>query len=101
MAAVVATYRGAVLLKEMRGVYSPIDCEDLDAARYPEFADVVRQEVVFSRGEALFIPVSWWHHVPGEEYRRRKADRAGSGAFCGQSDPVEVDRKKFMRSRYT
>jgi hypothetical protein len=43
------------LMHEMHhGVYSPIDAE------HPEIAV---KEVVLSPGEALFIPVSWWHHV--------------------------------------
>lgn len=51
------------LLKNTRGVYSPIDCEDPDLTAYPDFKDVVKHEVVLAPGEALFIPVSWWHHV--------------------------------------
>jgi len=45
------------------GVYSEVDCEAPDYDRYPLFRKVFRQEVVLEPGEALFIPVGWWHHV--------------------------------------
>jgi ribosomal protein L16 Arg81 hydroxylase len=45
------------------GVYSDIDAESPDLDAFPEFAKISRKEVVLSPGEALFIPVGWWHHV--------------------------------------
>jgi hypothetical protein len=45
------------------GVYSDIDAEEPDLDKLPEFAEMARKEVVLSPGEALFIPVGWWHHV--------------------------------------
>ncbi len=45
------------------GVFSSIDPEHPDAEAFPEFADATAREVVLSPGEALFIPVGWWHHV--------------------------------------
>ncbi len=52
------------LLRRMHGgVYSDVDAESPDADAFPEFAQIARKEVVLSPGEALFIPVSWWHHV--------------------------------------
>ncbi len=52
------------LIRNMHhGVYSDIDAESPDLGAFPEFARVSRKEVVLSPGEALFIPVGWWHHV--------------------------------------
>lgn len=45
------------------GVYSDIDAESPDLDAFPEFAEVSRREVILCRGQALFIPVGWWHHV--------------------------------------
>lgn len=45
------------------GVYSDVDPENPDADAFPAFADIPRREVVLEPGEALFIPVGWWHHV--------------------------------------
>lgn len=45
------------------GVYSAIDPEHPDLETFPELAEASMKEVVLSRGEALFLPVSWWHHV--------------------------------------
>jgi len=45
------------------GVYSSIDAERPDAEALPEFAEAAARQVVLSAGEALFIPVGWWHHV--------------------------------------
>jgi hypothetical protein len=45
------------------GVYSSIDPEHPDLETFPEFAEAARKEVMLSPGEALFLPVGWWHHV--------------------------------------
>ncbi|MGH7140934.1 MAG: cupin-like domain-containing protein, partial [Pirellulales bacterium] len=45
------------------GVFSPVDCEAPDLARWPQFANVEIHELVLAPGEVLFIPVGWWHHV--------------------------------------
>jgi ribosomal protein L16 Arg81 hydroxylase len=45
------------------GVYSEVDCEKPDLRRFPAFECTRRQSVVLNPGEALFIPVGWWHHV--------------------------------------
>jgi hypothetical protein len=49
------------------GVYSSIDAEEPDLETFPEFAEASMKEVVLSPGEALFLPVSWWHHVRAME----------------------------------
>ena len=45
------------------GVYSEVDCEYPDFGRFPAFQRVRTQRLVLEPGEALFIPVGWWHHV--------------------------------------
>jgi hypothetical protein len=45
------------------GVFSPVDCDAPDLARWPLFEKAAMREVVLSPGEVLFIPVGWWHHV--------------------------------------
>ena len=45
------------------GVYSEVDFENPDLENYPLFQHVDPIEVVVNPGEALFIPVGWWHHV--------------------------------------
>jgi ribosomal protein L16 Arg81 hydroxylase len=45
------------------GVYSEVDCEQPDYSRYPLFQHTSRVQVVLEPGQALFIPVGWWHHV--------------------------------------
>jgi len=45
------------------GVYSEVDCESPDYSRYPLFEHTSRMQVVLEPGQALFIPVGWWHHV--------------------------------------
>jgi ribosomal protein L16 Arg81 hydroxylase len=44
-------------------VYSPVDPESPDVARFPLYADSTPITVTLAPGEALFIPVGWWHHV--------------------------------------
>lgn len=43
-------------LQHAQSVYCAIDPEDPDC-------DLPSMEVVLKKGEALFIPVGWWHHV--------------------------------------
>jgi ribosomal protein L16 Arg81 hydroxylase len=45
------------------GVYSRVDCGDPDLERWPLFGKVNALGVTLEPGEALFIPVGWWHHV--------------------------------------
>jgi hypothetical protein len=44
-------------------VYSEVDLERPDLTRHARFAGVQKLEVIVHPGEALFIPVGWWHHV--------------------------------------
>lgn len=45
------------------GVFSPIDIDNPDLARYPLFRDVKVLDVVVEPGETIFLPLGWWHQV--------------------------------------
>ena len=45
------------------GVFSPIDVDRPDFARYPLFKEVTMLEVVVEPGETVFLPLAWWHQV--------------------------------------
>lgn len=45
------------------GVFSKVDGENPDYAKYPLYKNVKIIEVVLEPGEAIFIPVGWWHQV--------------------------------------
>lgn len=45
------------------GVFSEVDCENPDGDRYPLFRNVKMIEVTLEPGDAIFMPVGWWHHV--------------------------------------
>lgn len=49
------------------GVFSDIDPLDPDLDRFPAFAGVTQLQVTVGPGDALFIPVGWWHHVTALE----------------------------------
>jgi ribosomal protein L16 Arg81 hydroxylase len=46
-----------------RGGYSSVDPEQPDLDRYPRFAQASPHTVVLEPGDALFLPVRWWHQV--------------------------------------
>jgi ribosomal protein L16 Arg81 hydroxylase len=46
-----------------RSVYSEVDGENPDYERHPDFREVQQLQIVLEPGEALFLPVGWWHHV--------------------------------------
>ncbi|HLO46966.1 MAG TPA: cupin-like domain-containing protein [Kamptonema sp.] len=45
------------------GVFSKVDGENPDLEKYPLYKNVKILEFILEPGEALFIPVGWWHHV--------------------------------------
>jgi ribosomal protein L16 Arg81 hydroxylase len=53
----------AACLYNHRHVYSLVDLETIDQARYPLMQQVRVLEVDLAPGDLLFIPVGWWHQV--------------------------------------
>ncbi len=51
------------VLDGARAMYAGVDPEAPDLTRYPWWPDVLVKDEVLAAGEALFIPVGWWHHV--------------------------------------
>lgn len=51
------------LLYNYRGVFSKVDCAHPDYEKYPLYSQVKSIEVILEPGEAIFIPVGWWHYV--------------------------------------
>lgn len=45
------------------GVFSKVDGENPDYNKYPLYKEAKIIEVILEPGEAIFIPVGWWHHV--------------------------------------
>ena len=44
---------------------SRVDAHDPDLERFPKFASLKALECTLDAGEALFIPIHWWHAVYG------------------------------------
>lgn len=55
------------LLYNRMGVYSPVDLDAPDVARYPRLRDAVVLETVLEPGDTLFLPLGWWHQVTSLE----------------------------------
>lgn len=51
------------LLYNRMGVYSPIDLDRPDHARYPLLREAKVLETVLEPGDTLFLPLGWWHQV--------------------------------------
>jgi hypothetical protein len=51
------------LHRDATSMYAAIDADKPDLRRFPEWSDARVIDVVVEPGEALFIPVGWWHHV--------------------------------------
>jgi len=51
------------LLRGARAMYAAFDPEKPDLARFPEWPQAAVSTVDLEPGDALFIPVGWWHHV--------------------------------------
>lgn len=50
-------------LYNFNNVFSPIDIDRPDLARYPLFAQVKVLEVIAEPGDTVFLPLGWWHQV--------------------------------------
>lgn len=51
------------LLYNYRGVFSEVDIKDPDYEQYPLFKKIPIIEVTLEAGDAIFMPVGWWHAV--------------------------------------
>ena len=51
------------VLDGARSMYAAIDPDAPDLARFPWWPQVIVRDFVVGPGDALFIPVGWWHHV--------------------------------------
>lgn len=49
------------------GVYSDIDAQAPDPVRFPRFRSAEQISLVVNPGDALFVPVGWWHCVEALE----------------------------------
>lgn len=47
----------------LRHVFSEVDLDRPDPARFPDFAAATVIEVVVEPGETMFLPLGWWHQV--------------------------------------
>ena len=43
--------------------YSPVDLDNPDLTKYPNFAKVKVYPVKLNEGDCLYIPSYWWHKV--------------------------------------
>lgn len=48
-------------------VFSPIDIFNIDYTKYPLMKNVQYMDVVVNPGEAIFLPMGWWHGVKSLE----------------------------------
>ena len=46
-----------------KGVYSAADYPDHDKSQFPLLDNVSAMEVILNPGDAIFIPIGWWHLV--------------------------------------
>jgi len=75
---------------DSRDRFSDIDLLNPNLELYPEFAKTTAIEIEVGPGDALFIPVGWWHHVT---YLT-----ASISASCGNinADPHFRDYRNFF-----
>ena len=51
------------MLIHARSMYADIDPEDPDLMKHPNYRHVIERRVTLHPGDAIFLPVGWWHHV--------------------------------------
>jgi ribosomal protein L16 Arg81 hydroxylase len=47
-------------------VFTPVDLQNIDYDKYPLMKRVKIMEITVEEGEAMFVPVGWWHNVVSE-----------------------------------
>ena len=71
-------------------VYSPVDFDKLDLARFPEAAKVKVLDVVVEPGETMFLPLAWWRgHTLA---RRRRGDLCPVCGYDLRASPEDQSR---------
>ncbi|KAK3096984.1 hypothetical protein FSP39_005376 [Pinctada imbricata] len=55
------------------GAYHRVDVEKVDMIKYPQFQDIAWYEVKMKKGDCLFIPFKWYHHVDSSAKGRNMA----------------------------
>jgi hypothetical protein len=63
-----------------RGVFSAVDADAPDFKKFPKFQGLKTYDIILNPGDALFIPVFWWHHV-------RSLEMSISVSMCNFRDP--------------
>jgi hypothetical protein len=53
----------ALLVDPVHGYYSPVELDELAAAKHPALRQMLVKQVVLDPGDALYIPAGWWHRV--------------------------------------
>lgn len=53
----------------MNGQYSKVDVEKVDMYQFPRFRDLLWYEVKMQKGDCIFIPFKWYHHVDSKNGR--------------------------------
>ncbi|MGB0646454.1 MAG: cupin-like domain-containing protein [Bradymonadia bacterium] len=51
------------ILTHARSMYADIDPENPDLLKHPNFQHVMEKCVTLHPGDAIFLPIGWWHHV--------------------------------------
>ncbi|XP_062615094.1 bifunctional peptidase and arginyl-hydroxylase JMJD5-like [Saccostrea cucullata] len=51
------------------GAYSKVDVEKVDLNRFPKLRDLPWYEIKMQKGDCLFIPYKWYHHVDSKKGR--------------------------------
>jgi hypothetical protein len=65
------------------GVFGQVDCEQPDLIRHPLYRYVNKTVFDLNPGEALFIPVGWWHHVRALDISISVSFTNFHGSFAG------------------